>query len=111
MKRRADRRIAVRLPVRVRGADRAGVRFDELTTSENVCRDGLAFATLHELLPGTSLEIEIAQAARASERPVQDFSTRGDVAHVRPAADAHQYLVGVKFTGPRFHRVFHPESD
>ena len=109
--RRAERRIAVRLPVRVRGADRAGVSFDELTTSENVCRNGLAFATLHELLPGTSLQIEIAQAARASERPAPEFSTRGDVAHIAPAADPHQYIVGVKFTGPRFHRVFRPESD
>jgi hypothetical protein len=109
--RRAERRIAVRLPVRVRGADRAGVSFDELTTSENVCRNGLAFATLHELLPGTSLQIEIAQAALASERPAQKFATRGEVAHVARAADAHQFIVGVKLTGPRFHRVFRPESD
>lgn len=109
--RRAERRIAVRLPVRVRGADRAGVRFDELTTSENVCRNGLAFATLHELLPGASLEIEIDQAARATEREAAGFTTRGDVAHVAPAADTHQFIVGVKFTGPRFHRVFRPESD
>jgi hypothetical protein len=109
--RRAERRIAVRLPVRVRGADRAGVSFDELTTSENVCRNGLAFATVHEVLPGASLEIEISQAALASERPAPEFSTRGDVAHIAPAADARQYIVGVKFTGPRFHRVFRPESD
>ena len=109
--RRAERRIAVRLPVRVRGADRAGVSFDELTTSENFCRNGLAFATVHEVLPGASLEIEISQAALASERPAPEFSTRGDVAHIAPAADARQYIVGVKFTGPRFHRVFRPESD
>ena len=94
-----------------RGADRAGVRFDELTTSENVCRNGLAFATLHELLPGASLEIEIDQAARATEREAAGFTTRGDVAHVAPAADTNQFIVGVKFTGPRFHRVFRPESD
>ncbi|MGC1187408.1 MAG: hypothetical protein WA871_08445, partial [Candidatus Acidiferrales bacterium] len=106
-----ERRIAVHLPVRVRGADRAGVRFDELTTSENVCRNGLAFATPHELLPGAKLEIEIDQAARASERDAAGFTTHGDVAHVAPAADPNLYIVGVRFTGPRFHRVFRPESD
>jgi PilZ domain len=111
MERRAERRIAVRLPVRVRGANRAGIEFDELTTSENVCRNGLAFATRHELSPGASLEIEIDQAARATERQAAGFTTRGDVAHVAPAADADQFIVGVRFTGPRFHRVFRPESD
>jgi hypothetical protein len=109
--RRAERRIAVRLPVRVRGADRAGVRFDELTTSENVCRNGVAFATPHELLPGARLEIEIDQAARASERAAAGFTTHGHVAHVVRAEDPELYIVGVKFTGPRFHRVFRPESD
>jgi hypothetical protein len=109
--RRAERRIAVRLPVRVRGADRTGTRFDELTTSENVCRNGLAFATPHELLPGARLEIEIDQAARASERAAAGFATHGHVAHVARAVDPQLYIVGVKFTGPRFHRVFRPESD
>jgi PilZ domain-containing protein len=110
MERRAERRIAVRLPVRVRGADRAGVRFDEMTTSENVCRNGLAFATLHELSPGATLEIQITQAALASERAAPDFSTRGLVAHVVRGADPNLYIVGVRLTGPRFHRVFRPET-
>jgi hypothetical protein len=111
IERRTERRIAVRLPVRVRGADRTGTRFDELTTSENVCRNGLAFATPHELLPGAKLEIEIDQAARASERAAAGFTTRGHVAHVARAAEPNLYIVGVKFTGPRFHRVFRSESD
>jgi hypothetical protein len=109
--RRAERRIAVRLPIRVRGADRTGVQFDELTTSENVCRNGVAFATLRELLPGTSLEIEIAQAARDAERAAADFSTRGHVAHVVRGSDAREFIVGVRFTGPRFNRVFRSELD
>ena len=111
IERRSEKRIAVRLQVRVRGADRNGAPFDELTTSENVCRNGLAFATPRELLPGANLEIQIAPAARASDRPAPDFSTRGHVAHIAPATAERQFIVGVKFTGPRFTRVFRPESD
>jgi hypothetical protein len=109
MERRSERRIDVRLPVRVRGANRTGRRFDELTTSENVCRNGVAFATLQELLPGTNLGIEIAPA-QVRERPAGEFTTRGRVAYVKPGSGADQYIVGVQFTGPRFNRVFRRES-
>jgi len=110
MERRSERRIEVHLPVRVRGANRSGRPFDELTTSQNVCRNGVAFATLQDLLPGANLEIEIAPA-QVRERPAGEFSTRGRVAHIKPGSDAHQYIVGVQFTGPRFNRVFRAESD
>ena len=46
---RRERRVRVRLPVAVRGVDRSGVRFDEHTVSENVCRGGLAFVLSREI--------------------------------------------------------------
>ena len=42
-RKRSERRIAVRLPLRVRGRDARGVSFEEETASENLCRSGAAF--------------------------------------------------------------------
>ena len=51
---RRERRIRVRLPVEVRGTDRSGARFDERTTSEDVCRAGRGFALSRELEIGST---------------------------------------------------------
>ena len=107
--RRSERRITVRLPMQLRGTDRAGRRFEERTQSQNVCRSGAAFATVHELDLGADVEIVIPLPKRGRERET-DFATRGRVVHVESGRDPREKIVGVEFTGPRFHRVFVPES-
>ncbi len=109
LERRNERRIAVRLPIRVRGTDRDGVPFEEQTESENVCRSGTAFATTHELDPGAELEITIPLPKQGRETET-DFATRGRVVHVAPGKEKRIRIVGVEFIGPRFHRVFVSES-
>ncbi len=42
---RSERRVSVRLPLRVKGRDSRGFSFEEDTASENVCRSGAAFRT------------------------------------------------------------------
>src|SRR5713226_7404083 len=54
---RSDRRIAVRLPLKVRGRDSRGVTFEEDTSSENLCRNGAAFLTRFDVAIGSDLEI------------------------------------------------------
>ena len=49
---RSERRIAVRLPLRVRGRDSRGVVFEEETSSENLCRSGAAFVTRFDVAIG-----------------------------------------------------------
>jgi len=108
---RAERRIAVRLPLKVRGRDTSGANFEEETSSENLCRGGAAFITQFDVAIGSDLEIWIPQShfgARRKEKEA-DFATQGRVVHVRDA-DRGQRLVGVQFTGPRFRRLFQPES-
>ena len=107
---RSERRIAVHLPMRVRGRDAAGVAFEEDTSSENLCRSGAAFLTRFDLAIGSNLEIRIPFSNYASRRYEADFSTHGRVVHVRDAASLGEKLVGVQFTGPRFQRVFRSES-
>ena len=114
---RSERRISVRLPLRVRGRDSRGVAFEEETSSENLCRNGAAFLTRFDVAIGSDLEIYIPLSRQASRFPryssarhEQDFATSGRVVHVAEASGPGEHLVGVQFTGPRFQRVFRSES-
>jgi hypothetical protein len=109
-KQRSERRIAVRLPLKVRGRDARGVIFEEETSSENLCRSGAAFMTRFNVAIGCDLEIRIPLSRYASRRGESDFETQGRVVHVADSPQDGERLVGVQFTGPRFHRVFRPES-
>ena len=107
---RSERRIAVRLPLRVRGRDSRGVVFEEETSSENLCRSGAAFVTRFDVAIGSDLEIRIPLGYTASRRNESDFATHGRVVHVADAAGPGEHVIGVQFTGPRFQRMFRSES-
>lgn len=107
---RSERRISVRLPLRVRGRDSRGVVFEEETSSENLCRGGAAFMTRFHVAIGSDLEIRIPFSHYASRRSETDFTTQGRVVHVCEASGPGEHLVGVQFTGPRFQRVFRSEN-
>jgi len=107
---RMERRISVRLPLRVRGRDSRGVAFEEETSSENLCRSGAAFVTRFDVAVGSDLEIRIPFSRYASRRAEPDFATSGRVVHVADAQQPGEHYVGVQFTGPRFQRVFRSES-
>jgi hypothetical protein len=110
-KQRSERRIAVRLPLKVRGRDSRGIVFEEDTSSENLCRSGAAFVTRFDVAIGSDLEIRIPFSNYAARRAEADFATQGRVVHVVDFSTRGQRLVGVQFTGPRFQRVFRPENN
>src|SRR5271168_3728809 len=107
---RSERRIAVRLPLRVRGRDARGFAFEEDTASENLCRSGAAFRTRFDVAIGSNLEIRIPTQGYAARRAESDFQTQGRVVHVSDSVTEGERVVGVQFTGPRFQRVFRSES-
>ena len=109
-KQRSERRISVRLPLKVRGRDARGVTFEEDTSSENLCRNGAAFVTKFDVAIGSDLEIRIPLSRYPSRCTEKDFATSGRVVHVAEAQPYGERLVGVQFTGPRFQRVFRSES-
>jgi hypothetical protein len=129
-KQRSERRISVRLPLKVRGRDAHGFAFEEDTSSENLCRNGAAFLTRFDVAIGSDLEIRIPLSQYGSRRaqperfggPANgnrfagarmnetDFATQGRVVHVCDCESGREKLVGVQFTGPRFQRVFRSES-
>ena len=119
LRQRSERRIAVRLPLKVRGRDARGFAFEEDTSSENLCRNGAAFVTRFDVAIGSDLEIRIPFSHYASRRVGRsavarsndtDFATQGRVVHIGDAKSEGEKLVGVQFTGPRFQRVFRSES-
>ena len=67
-RKRSERRISVRLPLRVRGRDARGVTFEEDTASENLCRSGAAFRTRFDVAIGSNLEIRIPVQGHAPRR-------------------------------------------
>lgn len=105
--RRVQRRISVGLPIAVRGTDAAGRRFEDASQTYNVSRTGVSFLTSRHLAVGMDVQITISrEGARDS-----DFHTLAHIVRVEPGPDAptdapQQFLVGVQFIGPRFHRVF-----
>jgi len=109
LERRRERRVPVHLPLVVRGKDLHGSSFEERTSSENLCRGGAAFATRYPLDLGIQLEIEIPAPPNPSSGDTE-FSTHGRIVHVKPGRDQHESIVGVQFTGPRFHRMFVSET-
>lgn len=109
-KQRSERRISVRLPLRVRGRDARGFSFEEDTSSENLCRGGAAFRTRFDVAIGSNLQIRIPSQNQVARRGESEFETQGRVVHVTEPLTSGERVVGVQFTGPRFQRVFRPES-
>jgi hypothetical protein len=109
LERRRERRVPVNLPMLVRGTDRSGEWFEERTSSVNLCRGGAAFATRYAVDLGMKIEISIPVSPTPSD-PDAEFSTHGRIVHLKPGANNREMIVGVEFTGPRFHRMFVSES-
>ena len=107
---RSERRISVRLPLRVRGRDSRGCAFEEDTSSENLCRSGAAFRTRFDVAIGSNLEIRIPMPGVSTRRNEADFETQGRVVHVTESLTDGERVVGVQFVGPRFQRMFRPET-
>jgi hypothetical protein len=107
---RSERRIAVRLPLKVSGRDTHGMIFQEDTASENLCRSGAAFLTRFDMALGCDVEIHIPFTQFGRRREETDFATHGRVVHVGDCDSAGERVIGVQFTGPRFPRVFRSET-
>jgi hypothetical protein len=110
LERRRERRVPVHLPVLVRGEDSTGEQFEERTTSENLCRGGVAFPVRHTLELGASVEISI-QVMLPGGDPEPEFATHGRVVHLFPARNDRERIVGVEFTDRPLHNMFAPESE
>jgi c-di-GMP-binding flagellar brake protein YcgR len=108
--RRMDRRVAVHLPIEIRGTDDAGNPFLETTQSVNVSRRGVAFMLNRNIDRGANIEIRIPMPRATAGKDAEEFSTVGRVVHVKNIEGAIDLLIGVEFTGRSFQRIFVSES-
>ena len=97
---RRQHRIAVALEVRVRGADRYGLPFEETTVSSDVSRGGCSIQISHEVDTGSELEIEILRRT-VGRRGLIPFLTTGVVVRTIKG-EPDQYTLAIQFTGPQF---------
>ena len=106
---RVHRRVEVGLPMIVRGTDRHGIRFEDVTHCFNVSRTGASFATTRELDMGAKLEVVIALATGA-QGGRGDFSCLSQIVRIVPGEEPPDIIIGVQFLEARFPRVFVSES-
>ena len=109
---RVHRRVDVGLPMIVRGADRHGIRFEDVTHCFNVSRTGASFSTTRELDMGAKLEVVIGIASGTSGAigGRGDFSCLAQIVRIIPGEEPPDIIIGVQFLEARFPRVFVSES-
>ena len=99
--RRAQRRLKIAIPIRVRGVDAQGMEFEESTETVDVSRRGLSFLTERELEPFATVAVIIpGRGSRPGERPTDFFST-ATVVHILKKAESFRVslrLIGATLT-------------
>ena len=89
----------VKIPIRVKGADIWGNRFEEITRSVNVSSDGACFVLKSNIKPGSILELSLPlpRHMQRSVVPKAVYKTVGFVTRVEFAKKTQTLRVAVKF--------------
>jgi hypothetical protein len=97
--RRRQRRVSLKLPVRVLGRDPNGAGWEEMSTCEDASIGGVAMLVAHPVRPGQVLQLSVPLPRRFRQYDVNDSSYRtyALVRHTRRAAGPQR--VGVVFLG------------
>ena len=94
-----DKRVALHLPVEVRGEDVAGVRFTEHTRSTNVSGGGICFESHRQVAVGArlhlSIELPINLRRHFGDKDV--YRARAVVCRVERASGAEAARIGARF--------------
>jgi hypothetical protein len=109
--RRRKKRVDVGIPIRVKGVDSEGIRFEELTKSINVSSDGAFFILKYHLKMGSLLKLSLPlpRHLQKSVAPKAVYQTLGVVIRVENAEGPQAYKVGVRFRAAKI-KQYHSES-
>jgi len=117
---RRQHRLSVALEVRIRGTDRAGIRFEESVFSHDISRGGCSLEISRELEVGAELEVEIVRHV-PGPAGASPFETQGVVLRSLPlvgsdgASGDERYddlhTVAIQFTGPHFQTYASEETE
>ncbi len=96
-----EKRVGLQLPVKVRGEDVTGARFDELTRSVNVSGGGICFESHRQVAVGTRLQLAIAlpPALRRHFGDRDVYEARAVVCRVERTGVEDVSRVGARFLG------------
>ena len=96
---RRQKRVDANIPVRVKGADVEGKRFEEVTKSVNVTSDGASLLLKHCVKSGSMLELSLPlpRGMQKSVVPRAVYETIGLVTRVEVAGAPERFKVAVKF--------------
>ena len=97
--RRRQRRVPLKVPVRVRGRGADGAGWEEMSSCEDASIGGVALLVAHAVRPGQVLHLSVPLPQRFRQYDINDSSYRtyALVRHARPSASALR--VGVLFLG------------
>src|SRR5437867_6757933 len=104
--RRRKKRVEVKIPIRVKGADIWENSFEEVTRSVNVTSDGACFLLKNNIKPGSILELSLPlpRHMQKSVAPNAVYKTVGFVSRVEFTKTLQTLRVAVKFRAARIKR-------
>lgn len=96
-----EKRVALNLPVEVRGEDSSGERFTELTRSLNISGGGICFESHRQLVVGSRLRlnIELPVSLRKHFGDRDAYRARAVVCRVERFEGQEVSRVGARFLG------------
>ena len=96
---RRTKRTVVSLPLRVRGINTSGIKFEEVTRCIDVSPDGALFLLKQPLNKGTCLEISLPlpRSMQRTVAPKPVYETMGMVVRVEQGEDSGTFKIAVRF--------------
>jgi hypothetical protein len=97
--RRKQKRVEVSIPIRVKGLDLKGNRFDEVTKSIELSPDGATFALKASIRKGSLLDLALPlpRPMQRNVAPKPVYETVGYVIRVEESAAPQAHKVAVRF--------------
>lgn len=109
--RRRQKRVEVSIPIRVKGADAEGNRFEEVTKSINVSSDGACFLLKHCIKSGSTLELSLPLPRHLQKGVIRSavYEALGFVNRVEGTITPQTFRIAVKFRAANT-KQYRPES-
>jgi hypothetical protein len=92
VERRKRKRLQVKVPIRVKGYDAEGNRFEEQTETLNISSSGVAFFLKRRIRASSSLDLTLSQPNNP-----ENCNTKGRVVRVEDCTAGHVFRIAVKF--------------
>jgi hypothetical protein len=92
VERRKRKRLQAKVPIKVKGSDADGNRFEEQTETLNISSSGVAFFLRRRIRVSSLLDLTLSQP-----NSPESFNTKGRVVRVEDCGAGHACKLGVKF--------------